>query len=96
MATYLVTGALGQIGSELTMALRKRYGEERVIATDIRMPADTLLRDSGPFESLDVLDENDLTRVMQHYKVDTIYHLAAILSAKGEGRPEVGHERQSG
>jgi nucleoside-diphosphate-sugar epimerase len=89
MATYLVTGALGQIGSELTMALRKRYGEERVIATDIRMPADTLLRDSGPFESLDVLDENDLTRVMQHYKVDTIYHLAAILSAKGESRPEV-------
>jgi nucleoside-diphosphate-sugar epimerase len=89
MTTILVTGAVGQIGSELTIALRKIYGEERVVATDIRMPDDAVLRDSGPFESLDVLDENQITRVMQQYKVSTIFHLAAILSAIGETRPNV-------
>ena len=89
MATFLVTGAIGQIGSDLTIALRKRFGEERVIATDIRMPADVTLRDSGPFEFLDVLDEHHIIRVMQQYKIDTIYHLAAVLSAVGEARPGV-------
>jgi len=89
MTTILVTGAVGQIGSELVKALRKQYGADRVIATDIRMPADTDLRDSGPFVTLDVLDENQITRVMQQYKVNTIFHLAAILSAIGETRPNV-------
>jgi nucleoside-diphosphate-sugar epimerase len=87
MTKFLVTGAIGQIGSELTIALRKKYGDEQVVATDIRMPTDANLRDSGPFESLDVLDENQITRVMQQYQVDFIYHLAAILSAVGETRP---------
>ena len=50
MKTFLVTGAVGQIGSELTIALRKKYGEGSVIATDIKMPSDPELRDSGPFE----------------------------------------------
>jgi nucleoside-diphosphate-sugar epimerase len=89
METILITGALGQIGSELTMALRKRYGDDRVVATDIRMPADRNLRDGGPFEFLDVLDEHHITRVMERFKVDTIFHLAAILSAIGETRPAV-------
>lgn len=89
MKTILISGALGQIGSELTIALRKRYGDSNVIATDIRMPTDRVLRDSGPFEFLDVLDENHITRVMQQYRIDTIFHMGAILSAIGETRPNV-------
>ncbi len=87
MKRILITGALGQIGSELTIELRKRYGEENVVATDIRMPTDTNLRDSGPFEFLDCTDPNHITRVMQIYKIDTIYHLAALLSAVAESKP---------
>ncbi len=89
MKKFLVTGALGQIGSELTAALRQRHGDANVVATDIHMPADTVLRDSGPFEFLDVLDPHHITRVMQRHDVGTIYHLAAVLSAVGESRPNV-------
>lgn len=87
MQRILVTGALGQIGSELTIALRERYGDENVIATDIRMPSDVQLRDAGPFEFMDVQNPDHITRVMQIYNADTIYHLAAILSAVGEIKP---------
>ncbi len=87
MKTILVTGAVGQIGSELTIALRKKYGENKVIATDIKMPTDHDLRDSGPFEFLDCLDPHHITRVMQIHNADTIFHLAAILSAVGESKP---------
>ncbi|NIP42710.1 MAG: L-threonine 3-dehydrogenase [candidate division Zixibacteria bacterium] len=87
MKRILVTGALGQIGSELVVSLRERYGDENVIATDIRMPGDVQLRDSGPFEFMDCLDPHHITRVMQIYNADTIYHLAAILSAVGETKP---------
>lgn len=87
MKQLLVTGAVGQIGSELTAVLRKRYGKEKVVATDIRMPTDVELRDAGPFEFLDVTDPHHITRVMQMHDVGTVYHLAAILSATGESRP---------
>ena len=96
MNTILITGAIGQIGSELTVALRKKYGESNVIATDIRMPADQILRDSGPFEFVDVTDEHHITRVMQQYKVDTIYHMAAVLSAIGETRPGIAWQVNMG
>ncbi len=89
MKQILLTGAVGQIGSELAMALRERYGADRVVATDIRMPSDKTLRDSGPFEFLDVTDPNHITRVMQIYDIETVYHLAAVLSATGETRPNV-------
>ncbi len=89
MKQILVTGSVGQIGSELVTELRARYGADKVIATDIRMPDDKALRDNGPFESLDVLDPHHITRVMQIYDIGTVYHLAAVLSAIGESRPNI-------
>jgi len=87
MKRILVTGAVGQIGSELTLALRDRYGGDAVVASDVRMPQDPSLRDGGPFEFVDCMDPHHLTRVMQIHRVDAIYHLAALLSAVGEQRP---------
>ena len=87
MKRILVTGAVGQIGSELTLALRDRYGGDAVVASDVRMPQDPSLRDGGPFEFVDCMDPHHLTRVMQIHRLDTIYHLAALLSAVGEQRP---------
>jgi len=87
MKRILVTGAVGQIGSELTLALRARYGGDAVVASDVRMPQDPSLRDGGPFEFVDCMDPHHLTRVMQIHRVDAIYHLAALLSAVGEQRP---------
>lgn len=83
--TILITGANGQLGSELTQALRERYGAGQVIATDIRESGES---QTGPFEQLDVLDGNRLLELVHRYKVTQIYHLAAILSAKGEERPQ--------
>ena len=85
----LVTGAIGQIGSELVSALRTRYGAEMVVATDIRMPTDKELRDGGPFEFLDVTDSNHITRVMSIHEIGTIYHLSAVVSSLGEARPNI-------
>jgi len=85
----LVTGAVGQIGSELTMALRERYGNENVVATGRKTPPGPTLRDSGPFEFIDVAKKETLDAVVNKYQIDTIYHLAAILSAVGEQRPQL-------
>lgn len=85
----LVTGATGQIGSELTAELRKKYGGDKVVAVGHnRRPSDTLLN-SGPFESLDAGDRQSLEKVVKDYGVDTIYHLAAVLSATGEQNPQL-------
>ncbi len=86
MKRILVIGAGGQIGSELTTELRKRYGTENVIASDKRKPNEELL-ESGPFEVIDCTDRNAVRQVVQRYNVDTIYHLAALLSAVGEKNP---------
>jgi len=83
----LVTGAVGQIGSELTAALRERYGGEHVVAVGhLTEPSETL-RNGGPFATCDVRDTAALAHLVDAYDVDTIYHMAAILSAAGERDP---------
>ncbi|OZM56692.1 UDP-glucose 4-epimerase [Lottiidibacillus patelloidae] len=86
MKKILITGALGQIGSELTMKLRNEYGHENVIATDIRQPESEVVT-SGPFELLDVTDHEKMLAIAKKYNVDTIMHLAALLSATAEAKP---------
>ncbi|MBN6185745.1 L-threonine 3-dehydrogenase [Aneurinibacillus sp. BA2021] len=87
MKNILVTGALGQIGSELVMTLRNVYGEANVIATDIRKDETNLAAQSGPFEILDVTDAQRMHDLAKKYNVDTIIHLAALLSATAEAKP---------
>jgi threonine 3-dehydrogenase len=81
----LVIGANGQIGSVLTKALRNKYGQEQVIATDIHMPIDG--NNYMPFEILDATDAAKMVFLIERYRITQIYHLAAILSAKGEINP---------
>jgi len=86
MEKILVIGCSGQIGSELTLELRKIYGNANVIATDIR-PAPADVSGTGPFEILDVLDSAKLQLILEHEKITQVYHLAAILSGNAEKRP---------
>jgi len=84
----LVTGALGQIGSELTLALKKDYGDENVITSDIKDEKE-VAKELLPYEHLDVLDKSKLEEIVKKHNIDVIYHLAAILSAVGEKKPEL-------
>ena len=89
MRKILVTGAVGQIGSELTIKLRQRYGAENVVATGHRTKPSAVLCEGGPFEFIDVTRRETLEEVIDRYNVDTIYHMAAVLSAVGEEKPHV-------
>jgi len=86
MKKVLITGALGQIGSELTVKLSELYGEDNIIATDIRKN-DSVVAQSGPFEILDVTDSKRMYEIAKENKVDTVIHLAALLSATAEAKP---------
>lgn len=86
MEKILVIGCAGQIGSELTLALRKLYGDANVVASDIK-PAGKEITESGPFEILDVLDTHRLFGTVSRNKITQIYHLAAILSGNAEKKP---------
>lgn len=82
----LIIGACGQIGTELTMELRQRYGNEKVIASDIREGGDSLMA-SGPFEILDATNYAAIEDVVMHYEIDEVYLMAAMLSATAEKFP---------
>ena len=85
----LVTGALGQIGTDLVEVLRIRHGADSVIASDVREVPGHPLLESGPFRLLSVLDGDGMDSMVREEEVGEIYHLAAILSATGEKKPEL-------
>ena len=89
MEKILVTGGMGQIGSELVKTLRQQYGDNNVIASDYRIPPHESLQKWEPFEFLDVTKRDNITDVIQKHKITVIYHLAAILSAVGEQNPHL-------
>ena len=86
MERILVIGCSGQIGSELTLALRKVYGNEHVFATDIKQPAADIT-ESGPFQILNVLDYDALLNFVQKNNITQVYNLAAVLSGNAEKNP---------
>lgn len=83
MKRIMITGALGQIGSELVEKLRNIYGRDNVLATDIR-PAQDM---QGPFELLDVTDAQRMHDLAKDFGADTMMHMAALLSATAEEKP---------
>jgi nucleoside-diphosphate-sugar epimerase len=89
MKKILVTGAVGQIGSELTLALRERYGNDNVVAGGRKTKPSPELRDSGPFEWVDCTNLGALNEAVKKYKIDTMYHLPALLSAVAEAKPQM-------
>jgi nucleoside-diphosphate-sugar epimerase len=79
----LVIGASGQLGTELVMALREQYGNQNVLAADLKT-ASNEVKESGPFELLDVMDRDRLHQLVVQYNIGQVYLLAALLSAMAE------------
>ena len=94
MSKILVTGAGGQIGSELVPALRARFGVDQVIASDVRIPAAATAE--GPFEQVDCTHIQEIAAVVRRHAIGTIYHLAALVSAVGEHHPDVAWDVNMG
>lgn len=84
----LITGGLGQLGSEFVAALRERHGADHVLLTDLRDNVNRDLIETGPFGRLDARDERALDELVTRHRIDTIYHLAALLSAVAETVPQ--------
>ncbi len=89
MKRILITGALGQLGSELATALRDRYGSGNVVLTDIRPDGNKELIGGGPFRILDSRDTKSLAEIVRTNRIDTIFHLASLLSAVAEEHPQL-------
>jgi len=92
MKRILVTGAFGQIGSELTTELRKKYGNDNVVALGHKTKPSEKLLNSGPFGFADVTKKEVIEEFVRKYDIDTIYHLAAALSVAGEKNPQLAWE----
>ncbi|MEJ2636072.1 MAG: NAD-dependent epimerase/dehydratase family protein [Calditrichia bacterium] len=91
MGRILVTGACGQIGSELVLYLADQFGESAIIASDIKNPS-SFIKNNIPFFYLDVLDFAAVNRIVVEQNVGTIFHMAAILSAVGEKNPQLAYQ----
>lgn len=90
MKNILVIGSTGQIGSELTMSLRERYGNNHVVAGYIKgCEPKGMLAESGPSAVADVTDAEAIAEVVRQYNIDTIYNLAALLSVVAESKPRL-------
>lgn len=96
MKRILITGATGQIGSELTIALRREYGDANVVAAGHRRQPDTELLECGPYCNINVRDADALQQVVQKNRIDTIFHLASVLSAAAERNPQLAWEVNMG
>lgn len=92
MKRILVTGAAGQIGSELVPALRKKYGNENVVAAAHKRAPDSAVTGSGPCCYFDIRDFAALEQIVTEYNIATVYHLASILSARAEENPQLAWE----
>jgi len=88
----LVTGATGQIGSELAMELRKEHGKNNVVAAGHKRKPSEKLSETGPFEYVDTTNKENIKEIVKEYDIDTIYHFAAVLSAVGEEKPQLAWE----
>ena len=89
MRKILVTGACGQIGSELVIELRRKYGGDNVVAAGHKTEPGEALLNSGPFEFIDTTDRKTIEAVVKRYGIDTVYHMVTILSAVGEKNPQL-------
>ena len=89
MKRILVTGATGQIGSELVPALRHKYGGDNVIAVGHKKTPQKALLEEGPYTTFDVTEIESLAKVVREFRIGTIFHLAAILSAVAEQNPQI-------
>ena len=89
MKRILVTGATGQIGSELVPVLRDKYGSDNVVAMGHRRKPENEFIDSGPYATIETTDAESISALVKKYRIDTIYHLAALLSVKAEENPQL-------
>ena len=89
MKKILMTGATRQIGSELVPALRHKYGGDNVIAAGHKKPPHKALLEEGPYTTFDITEIESLAKVVREFRIDTIFHLAAILPAAAEQNPQI-------